>query len=75
MFTRLDDAYILQGGCIDRSIIEVDQIQVAAFSLEHFSYLTRSPWANENASIKCAKAGRLIKNEPHYLACVLIGPG
>ena len=33
-----------------------------------------SPWANENASIKSAKAGRLMKNEPHYWACVLIGP-
>ena len=39
--------------CLNNSmhgIIEGDQIQVAAFSLEYFSYLTRSPWANENAS-------------------------
>ena len=56
-------------------IIEGDQIQVAAFSLEYFSYLTCLPWANEHASIKSAKSGRLIKNEPHYWACVLNGPG
>ena len=98
---------------VNKGIIEGDQIQVAAFSLEYFSYLTCSPWANENASpivwfvfsqsawfgalnaceligrgwadwipwanenasIKSAKAGWLIKNEPHYWACVLIGPG
>ena len=50
---------ILQG------IIEGDQIQVAAFSLEYFSILTGLPLANKNASIKNAKVGRLIKNEPH----------
>ena len=40
--------------------MEGDQIQMAAFSLDYFSYLTGLPWANENASIKSAKAGRLI---------------
>ena len=58
-----------------QGIIEGDQIQVTAFSLEYFAYLIGLPWANENASIKSAKAGRLIKNEQHYWACVLIGPG
>ena len=48
-----------------RSTIEGDQNQVAAFSLEYFSNLTRSAWAYENASNQSAKAGRLIKNEPH----------
>ena len=43
------------------AIIEGDQIQVAAFSLEYSSYLTRSPRANENASIKSAKPDRLIR--------------
>ena len=56
-------------------IIEGDQIQVATFSLDYFLNLTRSPWANENASINNPKAGLLIKNEQHYWACVFIGPG
>ena len=43
------------------SIIEGDQNQVAAFSLEYFSNLTRSALAYENASNHGAKAGRLIK--------------
>ena len=30
------------------SVIEGDQNQVAVFSLEHFSNLTRSAWAYEN---------------------------
>ena len=47
------------------SIIEGDQNQVAVSSLEYFLNLTRSAWAYENASNHGAKAGRLIKNEPH----------
>ena len=61
-------------GLTFQGIIEGDQIQVAAFSPEYFSYMTGSPWANEHASMKSAKAGQLIKNEPHYWAFVLIGP-
>ena len=40
------------------SIIEGDQNQVAAFSLEYFSNLTRSAWAYENAS------GSFLINRP-----------
>ena len=48
-----------------RNIIEGDQNQVAVFPLEHFWSLTRTAWAYENASNQSAKAGWLIKNEPH----------
>ena len=51
-----------------RSIIEGDQNQVAVFSLEHFSNLTRSAWDYQNARNQSAKAGRLIKNEPQWFS-------
>ena len=45
----------------ERSIIEGDQNQVAAFSLEYFSNLTRSAWAYENA------CGSFLINRPAFL--------
>ena len=62
--TKLSKLSICEG------IIEDDQIELAAFSLECFSYLTGLVTANKNAGSKSAKARRLIKNEPCYWTSV-----
>ena len=47
-----------------QGIIEGDQIEVAAFCLESFAYLTGLVTANHNAGSNSARARRLIQIEP-----------
>ena len=51
---------------INRSIIEGYQIEVAAFYLESFAYLTGLVTANHNAGSTSARARRLIQIEPCF---------
>ena len=53
---------------MSQGIIEGDQIEVAAFSLESFAYLTGLVTANNNAGSNCARARRLIQIEPSKLS-------
>ena len=50
-----------------QGIIEGDQIEVAAFCLESFAYLTGLVTANHNAGSNSARARRLIQIEPCFL--------
>ena len=60
---------------LDRVLSRVTRFRWLLFLMSISHIWLGKPWANENASIKSAKVGRLIINEPHYWACVLIGLG
>ena len=53
--------------CFKQGIIEGDQIEVAAFSLASFTYLTGLVIDNNNAGSNSARARRLIQIEPCFL--------
>ena len=52
---------------IIKGIIEGDQIEVAAFCLESFAYLTGLVTANNNAGSNRTRAHRMIQTEPCFL--------